>query len=252
MTVTDLSVFYGDHQALDKVSMEFSAGLVTALIGPSGCGKTSLLTCLNRLVQMVPTSRVTGQCFMDEFDVMSPTTDIISLRRQVGMIFQKPNPFALSISRNIELPLISQGIKRHRRHEIVEEVLRDVGLWDEVKDRLHRSALTLSGGQQQRLCIARALALKPRVLLMDEPCSALDPIAAGRVEELIRKLRSCYTLVVVTHNMAQAQRIADHVGVFWASDEGRGGQLIETGPCEQIFEQPRHKLTAAYVQGRQG
>lgn len=244
-----LSLFYAHKPAFRDVTLSIKSGGITALIGPSGCGKTSFLTCLNRLTELTPSCRVSGRILLGNQDVQ--VLDVISLRRRVGMLFQKPNPFPLSIMRNIEFPLREHGVRS--RDEIdrrVEDVLRDVGLWDEVKDRLKAPALSLSGGQQQRLCLARALALKPEVLLMDEPCSALDPISSEVVEDLIANLRGRYTVLVVTHNLAQAKRIADNVALFWVADGA--GQLIESGSVAQIFESPQHALTAAYVNGRRG
>ncbi len=244
-----LSLFYGHKSAFKDVTLSIKSGGITALIGPSGCGKTSFLTCLNRLVELTPNCKVSGRILLGGRDVQA--LDVISLRRRIGMLFQKPNPFPLSIIRNIEFPLREHGVRTREEIDcIVEDVLRDVGLWDEVKNRLKAPALSLSGGQQQRLCLARALALKPKVFLMDEPCSALDPISSEVVEDLITNLRDRYTLLVVTHNLAQAKRIADDVALFWVADGA--GQLIESGSVAQIFEAPQHALTAAYVNGRRG
>lgn len=249
MKAERLSLFYGNKSAFKDVSLEIKSGGITALIGPSGCGKTSFLTCLNRLVELTPSCKVSGRILLGNRDVQA--LDVISLRRQVGMLFQKPNPFPLSIFRNIEFPLREHGVRsREDIDRIVEDVLRNVGLWDEVKNRLKAPALSLSGGQQQRLCLARALALKPEVLLMDEPCSALDPISSAVVEDLITSLHGKYTVLVVTHNLAQARRIADEVALFWVADET--GQLIESGPVAQVFESPQHAVTAAYINGRRG
>jgi phosphate transport system ATP-binding protein len=246
-----LTLRYGDKTALDGVSLSVVRGRITALIGPSGCGKTSLLNCLNRLVDLIPGCRVTGRVRVDGLDIFDPKTDVLTLRRRVGMIFQKPNPFPFSIRRNLEFPLREHGVRDRRRlEEKVETALRDVGLWDEVKDRLNGSAMALSGGQQQRLCLARALVLGPEALLLDEPCSALDPISAGVIEDLIGRMRDQLTLVVVTHNLAQARRIADYAALFWVRDGA--GQLIEYGPTKQVFEDPREKLTADYVSGMRG
>ncbi len=244
-----LSLNYANKPAFLDVSLKIASGSITALIGPSGCGKTSFLTCLNRLVELTPKCQVSGRVLLGNQDIK--TVDVISLRRQVGMLFQKPNPFPFSIMQNIKFPLQEHGV--HSRDEIdliVEDVLRDVGLWDEVKFRLKSSALSLSGGQQQRLCLARALALQPKVLLMDEPCSALDPISSEIVENLIASLRGRYTVLVVTHNLAQAKRIADNVALFWMIDGV--GQLIESGSASQIFSSPQHDLTAAFINGRRG
>lgn len=249
--VRDMSLLYNDKLALDKVTLDIYQGCITALIGPSGCGKTSFLSAINRLTDLIPDCRVTGEIRVNNCDIHYPDTDVQSLRRQVGMVFQKPAPFPLSIRRNLSLPLNEHGITNKTEvAAIIEQVLQDVGLWDEVHDRLDASALSLSGGQQQRLCIARALALKPQILLMDEPCSALDPLASGIVEDLICRLRGRYTIVIVTHNLAQARRIANYAAFFWVS--GRTGQLIEFGRCQHIFESPSHELTAAYINGVRG
>ncbi|MGH8548593.1 MAG: phosphate ABC transporter ATP-binding protein [Methylococcales bacterium] len=249
--VEHLSLHYGEKPALEEVTLELYRGCITALIGPSGCGKTSFLSVLNRLTDLIPGCRVAGRVRIGAIDLLHPALDVQALRREVGMIFQKPVPFPLSIRRNIELPLRERGVTRQSELDrVVEQVLTDVGLWQEVKDRLVASALTLSGGQQQRLCIARALALEPGILLMDEPCSALDPIASGVVEDLIQRLGGRYTVVIVTHNLAQARRIANYAGFFWVKE--RAGRLIEFGQCRQIFESPRHNLTAAYVSGERG
>jgi phosphate transport system ATP-binding protein len=244
-----LSLSYKRKVAFRDVTLAVPAGSITALIGPSGCGKTSFLNCLNRLTELTPNTVVSGSVFLDHQDIQ--TLNLIHLRRRVGMLFQKPNPFPLSIQRNLEFPLKEHGVRgRDRIAQIIEDSLQKVGLWNEVKDRLSSPALALSGGQQQRLCLARSLALNPEVLLMDEPCSALDPISSEIVEDLILQLRGQYTVVVVTHNLAQARRVADHVALFWLQDEA--GQLIESGSVSQVFESPQHSLTQAYVSGRRG
>jgi phosphate transport system ATP-binding protein len=247
----DLSLAYGRKLALSGVSLSVPAGQITALIGPSGCGKTSFLFCLNRMTDLLPGCRVTGRVHFGDLDVLDPNLDVLSLRRRVGMIFQKPNPFPLSIRANLEFPLREHGV-RGRAHldEKIETTFRDVGLWDEVKDRLNAPALNLSGGQQQRLCLARALALDPEVLLLDEPCSALDPISSGVVEDRIVRLRGRVTLVVVTHNLAQARRIADQVALFWVQ-EGVG-RLVEVGPVREVFDAPRQQVTSEYITGARG
>lgn len=251
VTVRALSCTYNGHSAFRDVDIDVPKGQITALIGPSGCGKTSLLQSLNRLTDLIPGCRVEGQIRLGDLDVLSKSVDTVALRRRVGMIFQKPNPFPLSIRRNLDLPLREHGMKsKSHRAETVERVLRDVGLWDEVKDRLDESAAKLSGGQKQRLCIARALALEPEVILFDEPCSALDPISSGVVEDLIHSLRGRYTVVIVTHNLAQARRIADRVAFFWTGDGV--GTLVEQGSAREIFGRPRHELTRAYVEGIRG
>lgn len=251
LSVDNLSLHYADKTALENISLHIYRGCITALIGPSGCGKTSFLSSLNRLTDMIPGCRVSGSIRFDGLDVRSPELDVQHLRRDIGMIFQKPVPFPLSIRRNIELPLREHGMRGQAEiNDRLREVLRDVGLWDEVKDRLEAPAQALSGGQQQRLCIARALALRPKVLLMDEPCSALDPLSSAVVEDLIKRLQGRYTIVIVTHNLAQARRIANYAALFWMQE--RGGRLIEFGPCQQVFEAPAHHLTASYVNGLRG
>ena len=246
-----LGLYYGRQPAFLDLSLEVATGEITALIGPSGCGKSSFLACLNRLSDLLPRCRVEGKVTVGTTDVFDPSTDVVALRRRVGMIFQQPNPFPLSIRRNLELPLKEHGVRdRGERDAIIERALHDVGLWPEVRDRLETSALGLSGGQQQRLCLARALALEPEVMLLDEPCSALDPISSGVVEDLIASLRGRYTVIIVTHNLAQARRIADRVAFFWVRDGA--GRLIEEGPANRVFSDPRDPLTAAYVRGARG
>ena len=247
----DVTVSYGGHLALAPVSLRVQPHRVSALVGPSGCGKTSFLRCLNRLTDLVPSCTVGGTIRVGGEDIHAPGTDVLALRRRVGMVFQRPNPFPLSIRRNLELPLREHGLRdRAALAERVETGLRDVGLWDEVRDRLDRPALSLSGGQQQRLCIARALVLRPEVLLMDEPCSALDPLSGGVVEDRIAALRERLTVVLVTHNLAQARRLADTLAVFWTADGV--GQLIASGPATEVFEDPADPRAAAYLSGRQG
>jgi phosphate transport system ATP-binding protein len=249
--VDGVSLHYGERPAFVDVTLSISTGNITALVGPSGCGKTSFLTALNRLTDLIPGCRVTGRIHMGNMDVLAPHTDVIRLRRLVGMIFQKPNPFPLSIRKNLAFPLREHGLRDGEQiTRTIQRVLQDVGLWDEVKDRLDSPALALSGGQQQRLCIARALALSPAALLLDEPCSALDPLSSGIVEDLIVSLRGRYTILIVTHNLAQARRIADYAALFWI--QNGAGRLIETGTAKQLFEEPRDPLTAAYVSGMRG
>jgi phosphate transport system ATP-binding protein len=251
LSVRNLSIAYRREAVLEGVSLDIYKGCITALIGPSGCGKTSLLSSLNRLTDMIPGAAVSGSIRLGDTDVLHPSRDVMALRRRVGMIFQRPNPFPLSIRRNLALPLREHGVTdREELERRIYSALRDVGLWEEVRDRLDSPALALSGGQQQRLCIARALVLEPEVLLMDEPCSALDPLASGVVEDLIRGLRGRYTIVIVTHNLAQARRIANYAAFFWMKE--RVGQLIEFGRCQALFESPRDELTAAYVSGARG
>lgn len=244
-----LSLRYRGKPAFLDVSLDVPRRSITAVVGPSGCGKTSFLTCLNRLTDLIPGAEVSGSIQVDGSEIAAGPCDVVALRRRVGMIFQKPNPFPLSIRRNLEFPLREHGLSRDL-DATIEASLRDVGLWGEVKDRLHAPALSLSGGQQQRLSIARALALKPDVLLLDEPCGALDPISSGVVEDLIKALKARYTMVVVTHNLAQARRIADQVAVFWIRDGS--GRLIECDSVDRIFGSPKDPLTAAYVSGGRG
>ncbi|MBI1374665.1 MAG: ATP-binding cassette domain-containing protein [Phycisphaera sp.] len=251
LRISELTVRYGQTTAVADVSLDIPAGAITAIVGPSGCGKSSLLAALNRMTDLIPTAVVTGHVRVGDTDVYDVRTDVVALRRRVGMIFQRPNPFAMSVRRNVTLALREHGVSdRAILDAITERALRDVGLWDEVRDRLDRPATTLSGGQQQRLCIARAIALEPDVLLMDEPCSALDPIAAETVERHIASLRGRYTVVLVTHNLAQARRLADHTAVMWLHDGA--GRIIEHGPTAAVFDTPTHDLTARYVRGLQG
>jgi phosphate transport system ATP-binding protein len=243
-----LSFYYGQTRALTDISLDIHTKLVTALIGPSGCGKSTFLRTLNRMNDIIPGARVEGRVEIDGVDIYAPRTDVVALRRRVGMVFQKSNPFPKSIFENIAYGLRLNGIARGR-HDLeaqVEASLRSAALWNEVKDRLHDSALALSGGQQQRLCIARALAIRPDVLLMDEPASALDPIATQHIEELIYELKRDYTIVIVTHNMQQAARVSDVTAFFWL------GRLVEAGPTATLFTNPQEKLTEDYVTGRFG
>ncbi|ABB39183.1 phosphate ABC transporter, ATPase subunit [Oleidesulfovibrio alaskensis G20] len=242
-----LDFFYGDFQALHDISLEFSNNQVTALIGPSGCGKSTFLRCLNRMNDLIPISRVEGEICLDNDNIYDPQVDVVELRRRVGMVFQKPNPFPKSIYENVAYGLRVNGVKdKNCLEDKVEESLRHAALWDEVKDRLHDSALGLSGGQQQRLCIARALAVEPEVLLMDEPASALDPIATQKIEELIHTLKQKYTIIIVTHSMQQAARVSDVTAFFYM------GRLIETGDTEVMFTRPGNKQTEDYITGRFG
>jgi phosphate transport system ATP-binding protein len=248
IAVRDLDFAYGSHQVLHKVALEMPARAVTAFIGPSGCGKTTLLRCINRMNDLIDGARITeGVIQLDGVDVNAPEVDVVDLRRRVGMVFQKSNPFPKSIYENISYGLRIAGInKRSRIDEAVEKSLRGAALWDEVKDRLDANAFGLSGGQQQRLCIARALAVEPEVILMDEPCSALDPIATAKIEELIHELKMQYTIVTVTHNMQQAGRISDYTAFFYL------GRLIEFGSTAKIFTNPSEKQTEDYITGRFG
>ena len=248
--VSNLSVKYGDRLAVGEIDLVIHRHEVLAIVGPSGCGKSSFLLALNRLTDLVPKCAVAGDVSFDGEDTLSDRCDLIELRRRIGMVFQKANPFPLSIRRNLSLPLWEHGASRAEIKQRSESALKRVGLWNEVKDRLDQSALKLSGGQQQRLCIARALALEPEILLMDEPCSALDPDAAAVIEDLISELSAEVTIVLVTHNLAQAKRIADRLALFWAVDGC--GRLIETGSTADMFSRPKEKLTTDYLSGRQG
>ena len=251
LEIKNLAVRYGDNVALDGVTLDIYKGCITALIGPSGCGKTSFLSSLNRLTDLIPSVKVSGDVRFNGESIYAPNLDTRRLRTRIGMVFQKANPFPLSIRRNLEMPLKEHGVTNSQELKSrVQTALEDVGLWDEVHDRLDTSALKLSGGQQQRLCIARALVLKPSVLLMDEPCSALDPISSGVVEDLILRLRGTYTVVIVTHNLAQAKRIANYAAFFWMKE--RVGKLIEFGHSQQLFEAPTDSLTEAYINGARG
>ena len=246
--VQGLNFYYGAKRALENISISIQRNLVTAFIGPSGCGKSTFLRTLNRMNDIIAGTRVEGQVLIDGDDAYGARTDVVALRRRVGMVFQKSNPFPKSIFENVAYGIRLNGLAttRSEMHGRVEESLKAAAIWEEVKDRLHESALALSGGQQQRLCIARALAVKPEILLMDEPASALDPIATQRIEELIYQLKAEYTIVIVTHNMQQAARVSDHTAFFWL------GRLIEYGPTDRIFTNPSEKLTEDYVTGRFG
>lgn len=247
MTVQGLNLWYGDHQALHDISMNIPEKSITALIGPSGCGKSTFLKTLNRMNDLIPGVKITGDVRYREQDIFAPGTDVNELRREIGMVFQKPNPFPMSIYDNIAYGPRTHGIKnRAKLDEIVEKSLRGAAIWDEVKDRLRKNALGLSGGQQQRLCIARALAVEPEVLLMDEPTSALDPISTSKIEELAMQLKEQYTIVIVTHNMQQAVRISDRTAFFLL------GELVECGDTQQLFSQPQDKRTEDYITGRFG
>ena len=247
MTVQGLDLWYGDHQALHDICMNIPEKSITALIGPSGCGKSTFLKTLNRMNDLIPGVKITGDVRYREQDIFAPGTDVNELRREIGMVFQKPNPFPMSIYDNIAYGPRTHGMKsRAKLDEIVEQSLRGAAIWDEVKDRLKKNALGLSGGQQQRLCIARALAVEPEVLLMDEPTSALDPISTSKIEELAMELKDRYTIVIVTHNMQQAVRISDHTAFFLL------GELVEYGETEKLFSQPRDKRTEDYITGRFG
>ncbi len=247
IVIRNANLHYGAKQALFDISMDIAAKQVTAFIGPSGCGKSTLLRCLNRMNDLIDNVRITGQFQAHGQDLYAPTTDVIEVRRRIGMVFQKSNPLPKSIFENVVYGLRIAGIKNKATlSEACERSLRDAALWDEVKDRLHESGLSLSGGQQQRLCIARAIAVEPEIVLMDEPCSALDPIATQRVEELIYRLKDRFTIAIVTHNLQQAARVSDQTAFFWL------GKLIEYSPTEEIFTNPKEQHTNDYVTGRFG
>ncbi len=247
LQVRGLNLYYGEKQALQDINLDVRKHTVMAFIGPSGCGKSTLLRSLNRMNDLIDGVRVEGSVELAGQDLYAPGVDVIGLRKRMGMVFQKSNPFPKSIFENVVYGLRIQGVRdRHVLDEAVETSLKRAGLWDEVKDRLQESALGMSGGQQQRLCIARALAVKPEVLLMDEPCSALDPIATSRIEELIFELKRDYTIVIVTHNMQQAARASDYTAFFWL------GKLVEVGLTEKVFTTPSERMTEDYITGRFG
>ena len=247
ITVKDMCLWYGDHQALKNVNIEISEKSITSFIGPSGCGKSTFLKTLNRMNDLIPGVKITGDIRYEGADIFSKDVDVNNLRKEIGMVFQKPNPFPMSIYDNVAYGPRTHGItNKVQLDEIVEQALRDAAIWDEVKDRLKKNALGMSGGQQQRLCIARALAVQPKILLMDEPTSALDPISTSRIEELVMELKEKYTIVMVTHNMQQAVRVSDYTAFFLL------GELVEFGKTDDIFSQPRDKRTEDYITGRFG
>src|SRR3982751_3182948 len=248
MQAEKVAVFYGEKQALKDVSIKIYEDLVTAFIGPSGCGKSTFLRCLNRMNDTIPSARVTGRITLDDQDITSSAMDVVQLRARVGMVFQKPNPFPKSIFENVAYGPRIHGLSRNKSelHDIVERSLKRAGLWDEVKDRLHESGTALSGGQQQRLCIARAIAVDPEVILMDEPCSALDPIATAKIEELIHQLRGRDAIAIVTHNMQQAARVSQRTAFFHL------GEMVEYGKTSEMFTNPRQQRTQDYITGRYG
>ena len=247
ISVKDMCLWYGDHQALKNVNIEIPEKSITAFIGPSGCGKSTFLKTLNRMNDLIPGVKITGDIRYEGTDIFSKEVDVNNLRKEIGMVFQKPNPFPMSIYNNVAYGPRTHGItNRVQLDEIVERALRDAAIWDEVKDRLKKNALGMSGGQQQRLCIARALAVQPKILLMDEPTSALDPISTSRIEELVMELKEKYTIVMVTHNMQQAVRVSDHTAFFLL------GELVEFGKTDDIFSQPQDKRTEDYITGRFG
>ena len=247
MTIRNLDLFYGTFQALKRVDMRVQVNRITALIGPSGCGKSTLLRCLNRMNDLIPGVRVTGEILLDDKPILGADLDVCELRKRVGMVFQRPNPFPLSVWDNVAFGLRVAGVtRRSQLLEVIERSLRAAWLWDQLKDRLDSPALALPLDQQQRLCVARLLAVEPEVILMDEPCSALDPISTGKIEELMLELRARYTIIIVTHNMQQAARISDLSGYMLLGD------MIEFGPTDGIFTSPRDKRTQDYISGRYG
>lgn len=252
MVVRNMNFYYGSFRALADINLEFPENQITAIIGPSGCGKSTLLRTLDRMNDLVPRARVEGQVLLDGEDIYAPNVDVVDVRRRVGMVFQRPNPFPKSIYDNVIYGPRLLGIRDKKiLDEIVEKSLRRSALWDEVKDKLHESGLALSGGQQQRLCIARTIAVEPEVVLMDEPCSALDPIATLKIEDLMRVLRNDYTIVIVTHNMQQAARVSDYTAMMMMRPD-RAGEMIEYNKTRQVFTTPRDKRTEDYVTGRFG
>ncbi len=250
LQVNDLNVFYGQFQAVKNVSLNIEERKITAMIGPSGCGKSTVLRAFNRMNDLVPSARVEGRVLFQNQDIYQPDIDPVEVRKHIGMVFQKPNPFPKSIYENVAWGARINGYTGNMS-ELVEESLHAAALWDEVKDKLHQSGLSLSGGQQQRLCIARAIAIKPDIILMDEPASALDPLATLKIEELMRDLAQDYTIIVVTHNMQQAARVSDYTA-FFTINEDRAGFLMEYGPTTQIFTNPKQKVTEDYITGRFG
>lgn len=245
--VNDLSLYYGEKKALNEISMQIPANKVTALIGPSGCGKSTFLRCINRMNDLIPSVKITGELLVEGIDIYDKNVDVVNIRKKIGMVFQKSNPFPKSIYENIAYGPKINGIKdKTQLNEIVETSLRQAAIWDELKDRLGDSALGLSGGQQQRLCIARTLAVSPDIILMDEPASALDPISTSKIEELVHELKEQYTIIIVTHNMQQAARTSDYTAFFYM------GKLIEIGKTNTIFTKPEQKQTEDYITGRFG
>ena len=250
--VENLYFYYGDKLALSDISIEIKSQRITAVIGPSGCGKSTFVRCLNRMNDTIPGTRVEGKVFLDGKDIYAPGTNVVDLRRRVGMVFQRPNPFPQSIFDNVAFgPRVLGLHRKYNLHDIVEESLRGAELWDEVKDSLKRDALSLSLGQQQRLCIARVIAVKPEVILMDEPCSALDPITTLGIEELMQTLKQRYTIVIVTHSMQQAARASDYTA-FLMINEQQAGTLVEYGPTRQVFTSPQDRRTEDYITGKYG
>jgi phosphate transport system ATP-binding protein len=253
LTATNVSAWFGSNKVLERVSLSMEAGKVTALIGPSGCGKSTFLRILNRMHELIPTAALSGSVALDDVDIYGPTVRVTDTRLHIGMVFQRPNPFpTMTIAQNVLSGLRLSGNKVANPDALVKECLERAGLWKEARNRLNEAGAALSGGQQQRLCIARALAVRPKVLLMDEPCSALDPISTGVIEETIRELSDQITIVIVTHNMQQAQRVSENCALFLVDGEGLPGHIVEAGPTAQLFDSPADSRTADYVHGRFG
>ena len=251
LALRQLSVYYGSFRAVNEITLDVATSSVTAIIGPSGCGKSTLLRAINRMTDLVPNARATGEIVLDGANILDPQVDVVEVRRRVGMVFQRPNPFPKSIFDNVAYGPRLYGVRGKALGDVVEQTLRGAALWDEVKDKLRQSAYALSGGQQQRLCIARAMAVEPEVILMDEPASALDPRATLLIEELMRQLKDQYTIVIVTHNMQQAARVSDQTAFLTMGDD-RAGYLVEMAATTEIFTNPKNKLTEDYVSGRFG
>ena len=253
LEATNVSAWFGSNKVLERVSLSMEPGMVTALIGPSGCGKSTFLRILNRMHELVPIAQLSGSVKLDGVDIYGPTLRVTDTRLKIGMVFQRPNPFpSMTIAQNVLAGLRLSGTKVNNPDALVQECLERAGLWREARNRLNEPGAALSGGQQQRLCIARALAVRPKVLLMDEPCSALDPISTGVIEETISELRHELTIVIVTHNMQQAQRVSQNCALFLVDSEGAPGHIVEAGPTEQVFGDPRDPRTSDYVHGRFG
>jgi phosphate transport system ATP-binding protein len=253
LVATDVSAWFGSHKVLERISLSMEAGKVTALIGPSGCGKSTFLRILNRMHELVPTAALSGSIALDGVDIYGPALRVTDTRLKIGMVFQRPNPFpSMTIAQNVLAGLRLSGTKVTNPDALVKDCLERAGLWREAKSRLNQAGAALSGGQQQRLCIARALAVRPKVLLMDEPCSALDPISTGVIEDTIRELCHELTIVIVTHNMQQAQRVSDSCALFLVDSEGAPGHIVESGPTAEMFSDPREPRTTDYVHGRFG
>ncbi len=252
ISIRDVAVYYGDFRAIQDITIDIPQNRITAIIGPSGCGKSTLIRAINRMTDLVPNARATGEVMLEGQNILAPDIDVVEVRRRIGMVFQRPNPFPKSIYDNVAFGPRLYGVNGPALDEVVEKSLRDAALWDEIKDDLTQSGLALSGGQQQRLCIARALAVEPQVILMDEPASALDPIATIRIEELMQHLKEKYTIVIVTHNMQQAARASDFTAMMMLTDNLKTGTVIEFSPTIEIFTRPKDKRTEDYVTGRFG